>query len=197
LFQARPGALAETTDHIYSIIKLGVGQALSNGRNRLSEAKKSSSLLNPIRKCGKAVALCCALHSKDGKNNARLKEQVRYNLSSMNRRSFIGKVSQGALGISASNCLLGERNVSGADAKLRAKNWMWTNGSEKLKPDEQKQRFQKIREAGIDAVLFSGFNAEVLACAKEQGLETHAWTWTLCRGDKELLRETSGLVCRQ
>lgn len=79
----------------------------------------------------------------------------------MNRRSFIGKVSQGALGISAANCLLGERNASGADAKPQAENWIWTDGGEKLKPDEQKRRFSKIREAGIDAVLFSGFNADV------------------------------------
>jgi uncharacterized lipoprotein YddW (UPF0748 family) len=107
----------------------------------------------------------------------------------MNRRSFIGKVSQGTLGISAASCLLGERTISGADQMPRPKNWIWTDSGEKLKADEQKQRFQKFREAGIDAVLFSGFNADVLSLAKEQGLETHAWTWTLCRGDKELLEK--------
>jgi uncharacterized lipoprotein YddW (UPF0748 family) len=107
----------------------------------------------------------------------------------MNRRSFIGKVCQGALGVTAASCLLDERTACGAEQKPRAKNWIWTDGGEKLKPDDQKRRFQKIREAGIDAVLFSGFNADVLARAKEQGLETHAWTWTLCRGDKELLEK--------
>jgi uncharacterized lipoprotein YddW (UPF0748 family) len=107
----------------------------------------------------------------------------------MTRRSFIGKISQGALGISAASCLLGERTVSGADPKPRPKNWIWTGGGENLKPDEQKRRFEQFREAGIDAVLFSGFNADVLARAKEQGLETHAWTWALCRGDKELLEK--------
>jgi len=107
----------------------------------------------------------------------------------MNRRSFIGKVSQGALGISAASGLLGERTVFGAAQKPRAKNWIWTGGGEKLTPDEQKRRFQQFREAGINAVLFSSYNAEVLARAKEQGLETHAWTWALCRGDKELLEK--------
>lgn len=107
----------------------------------------------------------------------------------MTRRSFIGKVSQGALGISATSCLLGESAVSGANPKPRAKNWIWTGGGENLKPDEQKRRFEQFREAGIDAVLFSSFKADVLALAKEQGLETHAWTWALCRGDKELLEK--------
>jgi uncharacterized lipoprotein YddW (UPF0748 family) len=109
--------------------------------------------------------------------------------AAMNRRSFIGKVGRGALGVSAANCLLGEGAVSGADKKRRAKNWTWTDGGEKLKPAEQKRRFKQFREAGINAVLFSSFNADVLACAKDHGLETHAWTWALCRGDKELLQK--------
>ena len=71
----------------------------------------------------------------------------------------------------------------------RAKNWTWTDGGEKLKPAEQKRRFEQFRKAGINAVLFSSFNADVLACAKDHGLETHAWTWALCRGDKELLEK--------
>ncbi len=68
-----------------------------------------------------------------------------------------------------------------------AKNWIWTGGGENLKPDEQKRRFEEFRQAGIHAVLFSGYNAQVLARAKEAGLETHAWIWTLCRGEKQLL----------
>ena len=109
--------------------------------------------------------------------------------AAMNRRSFIGKVGRGALGITAASCLLGEGAVLGADKKRRAKNWTWTDGGEKLKPAEQKRRFKQFRKAGISAVLFSSFNADVLACAKDHGLETHAWTWALCRGDKELLQK--------
>jgi len=107
----------------------------------------------------------------------------------MNRRSFIEKVSQGTLGISAAGFLPDAPPVLGATTKPQPKNWIWTGGGEKLKPEEQKKRFQQFREAGISAVLFSSFNPEVLACAKDQGLETHAWTWALCRGDKELLRD--------
>jgi len=110
----------------------------------------------------------------------------------MNRRLFIEKVSRGALGVSVAGCLPGERAGLAAVPAVRAapvKNWTWTDGGEKLKPDQQKRRFEEFRKAGINAVLFSSYNAEVLARAKEQGLETHAWTWSLCRGDKELLEK--------
>jgi uncharacterized lipoprotein YddW (UPF0748 family) len=79
--------------------------------------------------------------------------------------------------------------VAAAAPKPRAKNWAWTDGGQKLSPKEQTRRFTDFRKAGIHALLFSSFNAEVLARAKDQGLETHAWTWALCRGDKELLEK--------
>lgn len=107
----------------------------------------------------------------------------------MNRRSFIAKVGQGAVGVSAAGWVVSEQNRIEAAEARRAKNWIWTGGGENLKPDEQKRRFEQFKEAGIDALLFSGYNAEVLARAKEHGLETHAWIWTLCRGDKQLLEK--------
>ena len=109
----------------------------------------------------------------------------------MNRRSFIRKVGRSALGISAADCLLGKSVVLGADKKSHPKNWIWTDGGEKLKPAEQNRRFDEFRKAGISAVLFSSFNADVLVRAKDHGLETHAWSWVLCRGDKELLEKHS------
>ncbi len=108
---------------------------------------------------------------------------------SMNRRAFIRGLSQGALGISAAGLVQGGTAVLGADPKSRPKHWIWTDGRERSKPDEQKRRFEQFRKAGISAVLFSSFNDQVLARCKEQGLETHAWTWALCRGDKELLEK--------
>ncbi len=107
----------------------------------------------------------------------------------MNRRSFIAKVSQSALGASAASLLAGETNAPKSDPQRRMKNWIWTDGGERTEPAEQERRFKRFREAGIHAVLFSSFNPDVLARAKAQGLETHAWTWALCRGDKELLEK--------
>ncbi len=107
----------------------------------------------------------------------------------MNRRAFLGRVSQGALGVSAASLLLDEQDAVGADPKRPVKNWIWTAGGERLKREEREKRFKQFREAGIHAVLFSSFNAEILAHAKDHGLETHAWTWALCRGDRELLEK--------
>jgi len=107
----------------------------------------------------------------------------------MNRRAFIGKVSQGALAILVGSLLFSLSATLGAEAKPQAKNWIWTNRGERLKPEEQNQRFQQFRKAGIHTVHFSSFNADVLARAKDQGLETHAWIWTLCRGDSERLEK--------
>jgi uncharacterized lipoprotein YddW (UPF0748 family) len=106
----------------------------------------------------------------------------------MNRRSFLAKVSCGAVGASAATWL-GSQPTTDAASERRAKNWIWTGGGENLTADKQKRRFEQIKQAGVDAVLLSSYNAEVLSHAKEQGLETHAWTWTLCRGDKQLLQD--------
>ncbi len=105
----------------------------------------------------------------------------------MNRRSFIGKVGLGVVGLSAANDLLRNQELSAAESKAHRKNWIWTDGGEKLKPSDQRKRFKSFRKAGISAVLFSSFTPEVLALAKDEGLQTHAWTWSLCRGDKDLL----------
>lgn len=105
----------------------------------------------------------------------------------MNRRLFLRRLGQGAAGLSAASVLPNDWSSCRAEEAKGPKNWIWTGGGDKLKPDEQKRRFEEFRQAGIHAVLFSDYNAEVLARAKEAGLETHAWMWTLCRGEKTLL----------
>ncbi len=101
----------------------------------------------------------------------------------------MGTVGRGALAVSTANLLLDNGGRSVAAQSSGTKNWIWTGGVEKSKPDQQRRRFEQIRESGIHAVLFSSFSPEVLALAKEAGLETHAWIWTLCRGQRELLEQ--------
>ena len=107
----------------------------------------------------------------------------------MNRRSFVNKVGLGALSLCGAGSALTLRAADRAVKPGLAKNWIWTGLDTGATPDQQKRRFENIRQSGIQAVLFSGVNSEVFALAKEQGLETHAWTWTLCRGDKDLLEK--------
>jgi len=108
----------------------------------------------------------------------------------MNRRSFLSKVSQGVLGLTALDCLEGQATAGRAAGRTEAKNWMWVlKGSENLKPDEQTRKFEQIREAGIHAVLLGSFNADVLARATEQGLETHSWILGLRQSEKQFMDE--------
>jgi uncharacterized lipoprotein YddW (UPF0748 family) len=105
----------------------------------------------------------------------------------MHRRSFVYKAGLATLGLSGINATLPFGSAQTTQRLAVAKNWIWTGTDDRSTPDQQKARFEKFRESGIQAVLFSGVNPKVFALAKEQGLETHAWTWTLCRGDKNLL----------
>ncbi|MHC1768891.1 MAG: family 10 glycosylhydrolase [Verrucomicrobiia bacterium] len=107
----------------------------------------------------------------------------------MNRRTFVHHLGLASLGICGAADALELRGADSAKRPAMHRNWIWTGLDERSTPDQQKRRFETIREAGIQAVLFSGVSADVFALAKEQGLETHAWTWTLCRGDRKLLNE--------
>ena len=107
----------------------------------------------------------------------------------INRRSFVNQVSLAALGLAGADGIPRLQAADRAAPNKTARNWIWTGVDERSTPDQQKRRFEKFREAGIHAVLFSGVNAEIFGLAKAQGLETHAWTWTLCRGDKNLLEQ--------
>lgn len=89
----------------------------------------------------------------------------------------------------------GSLGAGGAEGEGRArdrtdsKNWIWAGVDEKASPADQQRRFEQYRAFGVDAVLFSGVSPAVFARAKAQGLATHAWTWTLCRGDRDLLEK--------
>lgn len=107
----------------------------------------------------------------------------------MNRRTFVRHLGLASLGMCSTTAAFELRGAEQAKPPATARNWIWTGVDERSTTDQQKRRFEKFREAGIQAVLFSGVNAEVFALAKEHGLETHAWTWTLCRGDRRLLKE--------
>lgn len=94
-----------------------------------------------------------------------------------------------AVGLAGSRSVSSLQAAEGLRTESNLKNWIWTDVDGRSTPDQQKRRFESYRESGIRAVLFSGVDERVFALAKEQGLETHAWTWTLCRGDRNLLEQ--------
>jgi len=81
--------------------------------------------------------------------------------------------------------------------RMKMKNWVWVTTDLRATDDDWRRRFAKWRESGIDAVLpevFNSWNAfyrsghlpvadewleRILPLAKAEGLEVHAWIWTM------------------
>lgn len=99
----------------------------------------------------------------------------------MNRRQFSRQLG---LATAAAGLLDLHAAETKKPARTRSpKHWLWTGVDAHLTADAQKKRFDQWRAAGIRAVLFSGADDGVFKLARQHGLETHAWMWTLCRGD--------------
>lgn len=82
-------------------------------------------------------------------------------------------------------------------SKKRSKNWMWLTPDTRATDDEWKARFERLKNAGFDAILpeiyagrgayFASHRMPVLAellerlvpIAHASGLELHAWMWTM------------------
>ena len=65
------------------------------------------------------------------------------------------------------------------------KNWIWVRPDTSLGDSEYAEKFRKVHEAGISAVLFEGYDERIFRLCKEAGLEAHYWKWTMNR--RELL----------
>lgn len=66
-------------------------------------------------------------------------------------------------------------------APREVKNWVWLRIDKKLTDDDWRERFALMRECGISAALFEGYDENVYRLCKESGLEAHYWRWTLNR----------------
>ena len=68
-------------------------------------------------------------------------------------------------------------------ASRRVKNWVWLRIDKKRSPQEWRERFLRMKECGISAALFEGYDEGVYRLCKESGLEAHYWRWTLNRSE--------------
>jgi len=103
----------------------------------------------------------------------------------MDRRTFLRLMSLGAVTVGA----IAERSVgteSPVQPATTARNWTWTGVAAETNDEQIKRHFAEIRDANIQAVLLRGQNERTCCFAREQGLQTHVWMWTLCRSDQEL-----------
>lgn len=67
--------------------------------------------------------------------------------------------------------------------------WLWTRPGEQETELQLKTRYKSYREAGVRGIFFESYSKKHFQLAKEQGLETHRWMWTMNRGEKELLSQ--------
>lgn len=112
----------------------------------------------------------------------------------MDRRAFLRYLGLGTLGLSAYRQAVAQqppRRLAAQpgweeDIRSCCKHWAWARYPHKSTDTELKAAFKRLREAGIQAVLLGGADQRIQAQARQQGLEVHAWTWILCRGDQEI-----------
>ena len=63
------------------------------------------------------------------------------------------------------------------------KNWVWLRIDKKLSEEDWMKRFTLLRECGISAALFEGYDKDVYRLCNRAGLEAHYWRWTLNRSE--------------
>lgn len=65
--------------------------------------------------------------------------------------------------------------------------WLWARPNADETEKQLKKRYQSYREAGVRGIFFEDYSKRHFQIAKEHGLETHRWMWTMNRGEKDLL----------
>ena len=96
----------------------------------------------------------------------------------MTRRTFLSSLAVAPL---AGASMVGAAQKPAAGPKF----WAWMRG--RTSPlDEWRRRLAAIKRAGIDAILISGdaaFYRTAVPAAAAEGLELHAWLFTMMRGE--------------
>ncbi|MFV0376416.1 MAG: family 10 glycosylhydrolase [Mangrovibacterium sp.] len=104
----------------------------------------------------------------------------------MNKRDFLKTSLLASAGILAATGCTPAKTKAGEATAERYKHWVWENPN--LDDDEQKlsDKYQRFFEAGIRGMFFEHDSEKHFRIAKQAGLETHRWMWTMNRGEKEL-----------
>lgn len=102
----------------------------------------------------------------------------------LNRRTFLQLLGAGTLALGPWGRL---GRILAAQGLPARNHWIWDRVPADQDPAALQRRCAEIRAAGIGSLLLGGATAEACRLAAGEGLQTHAWTWTLCRGGEELL----------
>jgi len=125
----------------------------------------------------------------------------------MNKRAFLRTLGVGTAGLAANALFPGLNLLRAAGRRQDLKNWAWVTTDVGPSAGEWEKRFALMRRSGIDAVLpeiFNGYKAyygskhlpvgeawleKLLPLAKGEGLEVHAWMWTMPCMVEEVCRQ--------
>ena len=121
----------------------------------------------------------------------------------MTRNQFLKMMNLGLFGLITRGFQFEDLYANKVSDK-KFKKWVWMNPWRDISDDEYKRRFEKIKSAGIDAILpnvYRSWKAEYtsnhlpmseplleqfLPIAKEMGLEVHAWMWTMICNNEDI-----------
>ena len=102
------------------------------------------------------------------------------------RRDFLKTLGLGLCATVPAARALADLSASNTTAE---RHWTWTRIKPDETPDEIARRFAEIRAAGVNSIVLGGVNEAACALAAAADLDVHAWWWTLCRRDEELMRD--------
>jgi uncharacterized lipoprotein YddW (UPF0748 family) len=103
------------------------------------------------------------------------------------RRSFVRRTTAVALGIGLAP-RLGLGGTAGSARGTRG--WTWVHGGEEQDGAGWRERFARLREAGIVGTLVGGGATDTVgAAAHAEGLEYHRWLWVLNRSGDSYAKE--------
>lgn len=114
----------------------------------------------------------------------------------MNRRTFFSDLGFKSMGLAGCFSMLNTARC-GFHYRRKSKNWVWITPDTKASDDDWKIRFEKLKNAGFDAILpeiYAGRGAyfgssrmpvraelleRLIPIARDFDLELHAWMWTM------------------
>ena len=115
----------------------------------------------------------------------------------MKKRELIRALGLGGLGLALGHPALSWNIFRGGERNVARKHWAWVPTDLKSSADTWKERFKVMRRSGISAILpeiYNGHRAfyasrhlpgertwleEILPLAGAEGLEVHAWMWSM------------------
>lgn len=124
----------------------------------------------------------------------------------MNRRELLKTLGLSSVAILSESLTKGNL-IYGKENNTKLKNWTWIGNDIETSTDDWKKIFTVMKESGIDAILPEIFNSyfafyaskhlpvkdqwleRILPIAKSEGLEIHAWMWTMICNIEEIYKE--------